>query len=504
MSPSSPATASGPRSPRPRKRVLDATGVEFDWDVQEAGVDVMATAGHAAPRRVLESIRRQQGRPQGADHHAGRHGLPQRQRRSAQGARPLRLRAPVQELRGRAHALQGHRPRHRPREHRGPVRRHRVREGQPENAEADAKIIERARRGRKIRADSGISIKPISRHGHAAHRPVRLRVRAEERPQEGHGRPQGEHHEVHRRPVPRASPPRSPKDYPDIEFEDGIVDNMCMQLVQKPELYDVLVLPNLYGDILSATCAPAWSAASASRRAPTSAPTRRVFEATHGSAPKYKGQNKVNPTALILSGMLMLEHLGETDAAERLEGAVAEVIREGKDVTYDMKPNRNDPTAVGTVRDGRRDHREAEGDCVSDKEAAPRRRHRRRRPDRLRLLFRIASARCSARTSRSSCSCSRSPSRRPEGAQGRRHGARRLRLPAAAGHGPDRTTPRWLQGRQLGPAGRLQAARAGHGARRPAEGQRQDLHRPGQGDRRGRRRRRPRAPSSATPATPTA
>ncbi len=73
-----------------------------------------------------------------------------------------------------------------------------------------------------------------------------------------------------------------------------------------------------------------------------------VFEATHGSAPKYKGQNKVNPTALILSGMLMLDHLGETDAAERLEKAVAEVIAEGKDVTYDMKPNRDDPTAVGT------------------------------------------------------------------------------------------------------------------------------------------------------------
>ena len=102
------------------------------------------------------------------------------------------------------------------------------------------------------------------------------------------------------------------KEYPDIEFEERIVDNMCMQLVQKPELYDVLVLPNLYGDILSATWAPAWSAGSASRRAPTSASDGALFEPTHGSAPKYKGQNKVNPTAMILSGVLMLRHLRET------------------------------------------------------------------------------------------------------------------------------------------------------------------------------------------------
>ncbi len=108
------------------------------------------------------------------------------------------------------------------------------------------------------------------------------------------------------------------KDYPDIEFEDRIVDNMCMQLVQKPELYDVLVLPNLYGDILS-DLAPAWSAGWASRPARTSAPDGAVFEATHGSAPKYKGQNKVNPTALILSGMLMLRHL-EGDRRRRPAG----------------------------------------------------------------------------------------------------------------------------------------------------------------------------------------
>jgi isocitrate dehydrogenase (NAD+) len=137
------------------------------------------------------------------------------------------------------------------------------------------------------------------------------------------------------------------KEFPDIEFEERIVDNMCMQLVQKPELYDVLVLPNLYGDILSDLGAGLVGGLGVAPGA-NIGPGGAVFEATHGSAPKYKGQNKVNPTALILSGMLMLHHLGEADAGRRLEEAVAAVIKEGKSVTYDLKPDRNDPTAVGT------------------------------------------------------------------------------------------------------------------------------------------------------------
>jgi isocitrate dehydrogenase (NAD+) len=132
-----------------------------------------------------------------------------------------------------------------------------------------------------------------------------------------------------------------------IEFEDRIVDNMCMQLVQKPELYDVLVLPNLYGDIVSDLAAGLVGGLGV---APGMNVGRggAVFEATHGSAPKYRGQNKVNPTALILSGMLMLRYLKEKEAADRLEAAAAAVVAEGKDVTYDMKPHRDDPTAVGT------------------------------------------------------------------------------------------------------------------------------------------------------------
>ena len=135
--------------------------------------------------------------------------------------------------------------------------------------------------------------------------------------------------------------------YPDIEFEDRIVDNMCMQLVQKPELYDVVALPNLYGDILSDLCAGLVGGLGVAPGA-NIGHDAAVFEATHGSAPKYKGLDKVNPTAMILSGMLMLRYLKETEAADRLEAAVAAVIKEGKSVTYDMKADRNDPTAVGT------------------------------------------------------------------------------------------------------------------------------------------------------------
>jgi isocitrate dehydrogenase (NAD+) len=137
------------------------------------------------------------------------------------------------------------------------------------------------------------------------------------------------------------------KRYPDIEFEDRIVDNMCMQLIQKPELYDVLVLPNLYGDILSDLCAGLVGGLGVAPGA-NIGEKGAIFEATHGSAPKYAGQNKVNPCALILSGVLMLNHLEFRAEAEKLEKAVAAVIAEGKDVTYDMKPDRNDPTAVGT------------------------------------------------------------------------------------------------------------------------------------------------------------
>jgi len=123
--------------------------------------------------------------------------------------------------------------------------------------------------------------------------------------------------------------------YPDVEFEDRIVDNMCMQLVQKPELYDVLVLPNLYGDIVSDLCAGLIGGLGVAPGA-NFGDDIAVFEPVHGSAPKYAGQDKVNPVALLRSGVLLLEHLGEDAAARRMEDAIAAVVAEGKDVTYDL------------------------------------------------------------------------------------------------------------------------------------------------------------------------
>jgi isocitrate dehydrogenase (NAD+) len=120
-----------------------------------------------------------------------------------------------------------------------------------------------------------------------------------------------------------------------------------MQLVARPEEYDVLVLPNLYGDIVSDLCAGLIGGLGVAPGGNIGDGVA-VFEATHGSAPKYRGMNKVNPMAMMLSGMLMLRYLEERDAADRLEAAIAAVIAEGKDVTYDMKPSRDDPTAVGT------------------------------------------------------------------------------------------------------------------------------------------------------------
>src|ERR671915_628003 len=131
-------------------------------------------------------------------------------------------------------------------------------------------------------------------------------------------------------------------DYPEIGSREVLVDALCMQLVQRPEEFDVLVLPNLYGDIVSDVTAGLVGGLGVAPGA-NIGPETAVFEATHGSAPRYTGLNKVNPTAMILSGKLMLEHLGEREAAQRLEHAVATVIAAGESVTYDLKPSRDDP-----------------------------------------------------------------------------------------------------------------------------------------------------------------
>ncbi|MDP3703012.1 MAG: isocitrate/isopropylmalate dehydrogenase family protein [Candidatus Omnitrophota bacterium] len=132
-----------------------------------------------------------------------------------------------------------------------------------------------------------------------------------------------------------------------VAFEDRLVDATCMQLVLKPQDFDVLVLPNLYGDILSDLCAGLIGGLGVAPGA-NIGDGIALFEAVHGSAPKYAGLNKMNPTAMILSGVLLLQHVGEQEAAHRLQTAVERVLQQGKHVTYDLKADRNDPSAVGT------------------------------------------------------------------------------------------------------------------------------------------------------------
>lgn len=139
----------------------------------------------------------------------------------------------------------------------------------------------------------------------------------------------------------------APKYSEKIAFEEAIVDNLCMQLVLRPHNFDVLVLPNLYGDIISDLCAGLIGGLGIAPGANIGKDCA-LFEPVHGAAPKYKGQNKVNPTATIQSGILMLRYIKEDKAADRLEAALKEVIKEGESVTYDLKKDRNDPSAVGT------------------------------------------------------------------------------------------------------------------------------------------------------------
>ena len=200
--------------------------------------------------------------------------------------------------------------------------------------------------GAELGDDVGISIKPIS--ARATERIVRFAFE--------YARANGRRKvtAVHKANIMRATDGLFLKvacgvaeDYPDVEFEDRIVDNMCMQLVQKPDLYDVIVTQNLYGDILSDLCAGLVGGLGVAPGANLGEDCA-VFEPVHGSAPKYAGENKVNPTGQILSAVLMLRHLGQVEAARRLEDAVAAVIAEGRSVTYDLKPHRDDPSAVGT------------------------------------------------------------------------------------------------------------------------------------------------------------
>jgi isocitrate dehydrogenase (NAD+) len=342
-----PGDGTGPEIAEATKRVLDATGVDFDWDVQEAGVDIMETAGTPLPDAVIESIKRNKVAIKGPITTPVGHGF-----RSVNVAlrKALDLYACVRPCK----SYEGVRSRYEDldllfvRENTEDL--YAGIEFEKDTPEVKAlidKIVELEPGAREtIREHSGISIKPISVEG--TRRVVRF---AFEHAIENN---RSKVTAVHKANIMKhtdglwlAVATEVAKEYPDIEFEERIVDNMCMQLVQKPELYDVIVLPNLYGDILTDVGAGLVGGLGVAPGA-NIGDQAALFEPTHGSAPKYAGLNKVNPIAMMLSGVMMLRHLKEASAADRMEGAIADVIREGRSVTYDMKPHRDDPTAVGT------------------------------------------------------------------------------------------------------------------------------------------------------------
>jgi isocitrate dehydrogenase (NAD+) len=339
-----PGDGTGPELTEATRRVLEATGVEFDWDVQEAGTDVMDRhGGNPLPEQVLDSVRRNgvalKGpitTPVGGGFRSVNVGL----------RKALDLYAQVRPCK----TYRGVRTRFED------VDLIVIRENTEdlyagvefeEGTEAARDLIEWiAQRGGRIRAGSGISIKPISIEG--ARRIVQFAF--------DFARRNGRHKvtAVHKANIMKFTDGlflrvarEVAEENGDVAFDDRIVDNMCMQLVQRPEEYDVLVCPNLYGDIVSDLCAGMIGGLGLAPGGNFGTDVA-VFEPTHGSAPKYAGQNKVNPMAQLLSGMMMLRHLEELEAADRLEQAIADVIAEGRSVTYDLKPTRDDPTAVGT------------------------------------------------------------------------------------------------------------------------------------------------------------
>ncbi|MDQ3858035.1 MAG: isocitrate/isopropylmalate dehydrogenase family protein [Actinomycetota bacterium] len=339
-----PGDGTGPEIAEATRRVIDASGVAIEWEVGEAGADVMAKhGGNPLPDEVLDSIKRNGVALKGPITTPVGTGF-----RSVNVALRTAL-----DLYGQVRPCKSYA---------GVRSRYEgvdlvvIRENTEDlyagvefevGSSATQELVEWLREhGARLRPDSGLSIKPISIASTRrivefafdyARQHDRRKVTA-----------------VHKANIMKFTDGlylrvarEVAEENGDVEFEDRIVDNLSMQLVQRPEEYDVLVCPNLYGDIVSDLAAGLVGGLGLAPGGNFGAHAA-VFEPTHGSAPKYAGQNKVNPMAMMLSGVMMLRHLEERDAAERLEDAIAAVIAEGKSVTYDMKPTRDDPTAVGT------------------------------------------------------------------------------------------------------------------------------------------------------------
>jgi isocitrate dehydrogenase (NAD+) len=327
-----PGDGIGPELTDATVRVVDATGVKIRWEIAEAGSDVMSKYGTPLPETTLQSIRKNKVALKGPITTPIGTGF-----RSVNVA--IRKELDLYCCLRPCITYPGVKSRFKD------INLVVVRENTedlyagvewPADAEESKKVIELSKN--KIREHSAISIKPISRFGterivefafkHALAK-GRKKVTAVSKANIMKFT-DGLFFEVAREVAKRYEGK--------IAYEERLIDNMCMQLVQKPELYDVIVLPNLYGDILSDLCAGLVGGLGVAPGA-NHGTEIAVFEAVHGSAPKYAGQNKANPTALILSAKLMLEHLGETTAAEKIEKAVAGLIAEGKDVTYDLGGN---------------------------------------------------------------------------------------------------------------------------------------------------------------------
>ena len=335
----------GPEISEAVRRVLEGTGVEFEWDWQDAGADVYEQEGTPLPDRVLASVRERGLAIKGPITTPVGSGF-----RSINVA--LRKELDLYACLRPCKAYEGVRTRF------PETDIVVIRENHEDlyagveyelGGEATAKLREFIKEtdGTDLREDVGISIKPISVHG------TKRIVREAFEYAKAYGR-----HKVtavHKANIMKytdglflqTAREVAAEEYAEIEFEDRIVDNLCNQLVSRPEEYDVVVLPNLYGDIVSDLGAGLIGGLGVAPGA-NIGDDYAVFEAVHGSAPKYTGQNKVNPIALMLSGVMLLRHIDESDAADRLEAAIADVIRVGDSVTYDMKPTRDDPSAVGT------------------------------------------------------------------------------------------------------------------------------------------------------------
>jgi isocitrate dehydrogenase (NAD+) len=340
-----PGDGTGPELTEATRRVLEATSVDFDWDVREAGADVMERyGGNPLPDETLEAVREAgvalKGpitTPWGTGFRSVNVGL----RKSLDLYAQVRPCKTYRGVRSRFEDVDLVVVRENTEDLYAGIEFER---GSAEALELIDWIEEKAKA--RVREDSGLSVKPISISG--TRRIVQFAFDYARR----NGR--GKVTAVHKANIMKFSDGlyldvarTVAAENEDVDFDDRIVDNMSMQLVQRPEEYDVLVCPNLYGDVVSDLCAGMIGGLGLAPGA-NFGEGIAIFEPTHGSAPKYAGQNKVNPMAQMLSGMMMLRHLGEDEAAGRLEEAIADVIGEGRSVTYDMKPTRDDPSAVGT------------------------------------------------------------------------------------------------------------------------------------------------------------